>query len=102
MTNTQVGPSAAQCPTLLPNFNSSFVRIDVKPFKTLLMRLELVMGRSLTAELGMHHVPAKFMPSILTADQKQRHVSVCEELRQIASDNATFLSRVITGDKSWI
>jgi hypothetical protein len=26
----------------------------------------------------------------------------CEELRQIASDDATFLSRVITGDESWI
>jgi hypothetical protein len=56
----------------------------------------------LTAELGMHHVAAKFVSRILTADQKQQHVSVCEEFRQIASDDATFLSRVITGDKSWI
>jgi hypothetical protein len=28
--------------------------------------------------------------------------NVSEELRQIASDDATFLSRVITGDVSWI
>jgi hypothetical protein len=56
----------------------------------------------LTAELGMHHVAAKFVPRILIADQKQQHVNVCEELHQIASDNATFLSRVITGDDSWI
>jgi hypothetical protein len=34
----------------------------------------------------------------LAADQKQQSVNVCEELRQIASDDATFLSRVITGD----
>jgi hypothetical protein len=40
-------------------------------------------------------------PRILTADQKQQRVNVCEELRQIASDDATFLSRVITGDESW-
>jgi hypothetical protein len=45
-TNTQVSPSAAQRPTLLPNFNSSFVRINIKPFKTLLMRSELVMGHA--------------------------------------------------------
>jgi hypothetical protein len=40
----------------------------------------------------------KFVPSILTADQKQQHVNVCEELRQIASNDAT-LSRVIIGDE---
>jgi hypothetical protein len=38
----------------------------------------------------------------LTADQKQQRVTVCEEFRQIASDDATFLSRVIIGDGSWI
>jgi hypothetical protein len=38
----------------------------------------------------------------VTADQKQQRINVCEELRQIASDDATFLSMVITGDKSWI
>jgi histone-lysine N-methyltransferase SETMAR len=38
----------------------------------------------------------------LTADQKRQHVNVCEELRQIASENATFLSSVFTGDQSWI
>jgi outer membrane lipoprotein-sorting protein len=38
----------------------------------------------------------------LTADQKQQRVNICEELCQIASDDATFLSIVITGDKSWI
>jgi hypothetical protein len=32
----------------------------------------------------------------------QQHVNVCEELRQFASDDATFLFRVITGDESWI
>jgi hypothetical protein len=38
----------------------------------------------------------------LTADQKQQGDNVCEELCQIASDDVTFLSRVITGDESWI
>jgi hypothetical protein len=37
------GPSAVQHSTLLPHFSSSFVRVDVKPFKTLLVRSELVM-----------------------------------------------------------
>lgn len=56
----------------------------------------------LTEELGMHRVAAKFVPRILTADQKQQRVNVCTELRQLASNDETFLSRVITGDESWV
>jgi len=56
--------------------------------------------RVLTEEFGMHHVAAKFVPRILTADQKQQRVDVCTEFRQLASDDETFLSRVIIGDES--
>jgi len=48
----------------------------------------------------MHHVAAKFVPRILTVDQKQQRFKVCTELRQLASEDETFLSRVITGDES--
>jgi len=58
--------------------------------------------RVLPEELGMYLVAAKFVPRILTADQKQQRVNVFTELRQLASDNETFLSRVITGDESWV
>jgi len=57
--------------------------------------------RVLTEELGMHHVTAKFVPRILTPHQKQQRVNVSTELGQLASDE-TFLSRVITGDESWV
>jgi hypothetical protein len=46
----------------------------------------------------MHYVATKFAPRILTADQKQQRVNVCEELCKIFSYDATFLSRVIIGD----
>jgi len=54
----------------------------------------------LTEELGMHCLAAKLVPRILTADQKKRRVNVCTELRKLASDDESFLSRVITGDES--
>ena len=57
--------------------------------------------RVLTEEMGVHRVAAKFVPRTLRADQKQQRVTFCTELRQLASDNET-LSRVITGDESWI
>jgi len=56
--------------------------------------------RVLTEEFGMHHIAAKFVPRILTADQKQQRVNVCTELCLLASNDETFLSRVITGDES--
>ena len=58
--------------------------------------------RVLTEELGMQLVAAKFVPRILTADKKQQRVNVCTELRQFASNDETVLSRVITGDESWV
>jgi hypothetical protein len=42
----------------------------------------------------MHVVAIKFVPRILTADQKQQHVNVCEELHQTASNDVTFFSRL--------
>ena len=53
-------------------------------------------------ELGMHRVAANFVPRILTAYQKQQRVNVCTELRQLASDDETFLSRVITGASNFV
>jgi hypothetical protein len=52
--------------------------------------------------MSMYRVADKFVPRILTAEQKQQRVDVCTELRQLASDDETFLSRVITGDESWV
>jgi hypothetical protein len=50
----------------------------------------------------MHRITTNFVPRLLTADQKQKHGNVYKELHMIASDNATFLPKVMTGDKSWI
>jgi hypothetical protein len=46
--------------------------------------------------------PVSGLVRFLTADQKQLRVGIYEGLRHIASDNAAFLSSVITGDESWI
>jgi hypothetical protein len=54
--------------------------------------------RVLVKKLGMHHTAAKFVPRILTADQKQQRVNIRTEIHQLTSDDETFLFRVITGD----
>jgi hypothetical protein len=40
----------------------------------------------------MHRVAAKFVPRILAVDHKQQRVDVCTELRQLASDDESFLT----------
>ena len=51
----------------------------------------------LTCDLNMHHVAAKFVPRLLTPEQKEHRVAICQELRQRALDDPSFMSRVVTG-----
>jgi hypothetical protein len=50
----------------------------------------------------MHHTAAKFVPWLLTNEQKQRSINMCLELREKANEDPTFISRIVTGDESWI
>jgi hypothetical protein len=56
----------------------------------------------LKENLNMRHIAAKFVPWLLTNDQKQRHVNVCLELWVKANKDPTSISRIITDDESWI
>jgi hypothetical protein len=56
----------------------------------------------LTENLNTSHIAAKFVPRLLTNDQKQWHVNVCLELREKANKDPTFISRIISGDESRI
>ena len=42
------------------------------------------------------------MPRLLTPEQKQHRVKVCEDLHRQARDDPTFMSRIITSDESWV
>jgi len=42
------------------------------------------------------------MPRLLTPEQKEHRVAICQELHQRALDDPSFMSRVVTGDKSWV
>lgn len=55
----------------------------------------------LTENLKMRRIAAKFVPRLLTTDQKQRRLDVCSELRELERTDPSFLSRIITGDESW-
>lgn len=56
----------------------------------------------LTSELNMRRITAKFVPRLLTSEQKTTRLQICEDLRQRASEDDSLLSRIITGDESWV
>jgi len=49
----------------------------------------------------MRRVAAKFVPHLLTKDQKNTHLTLCQELKNQIESDPNFLSKVITGDESW-
>jgi hypothetical protein len=50
----------------------------------------------------MRRIAAKFVPRLLSNDQKEHRVAVCMELKDQARDDPNFISKVITGDESWV
>jgi hypothetical protein len=57
--------------------------------------------RTLSEELQMKSVAAKYMPHMLTADQKQSRVDACRELKEHLEIEPDLFLKVITGDESW-
>jgi len=43
----------------------------------------------------------KFVPRLLTQDQKNTHLTLCKELKNQTECDPNFLSQVITGDERW-
>jgi len=50
----------------------------------------------------MHRVAAKFVPRLLTEEQKQNRVTVSQELLGRSNTDENFLKNVITGDETWV
>ncbi|XP_046959645.1 protein GVQW3-like [Vanessa cardui] len=52
--------------------------------------------------LGMKRVAAKFVPKLLNFEQKQRRISIVQELLNDVNNDPDLLKRVITGDETWV
>jgi len=57
--------------------------------------------RILTEELHMKRVAAKFVPRLLSEDQRASRLEVCHEIKDHLKTDPDFLSKIITGDESW-
>jgi len=50
----------------------------------------------------MHRVAAKFVPHLLTEEQKQNRVTISQELLDRSNTDENFLKNVVTGDETWV
>ena len=57
--------------------------------------------RILTVDLNMRRVAAKFVPRLLTQEQKNTRLILCQDLNNQIESDPNFLSKVITGEESW-
>ena len=55
-----------------------------------------------TDDLAMRRVPAKFVPKLLTIEQKQLRLEVSQDMLDYANSDPEFLNIVTTGDESWV
>lgn len=56
----------------------------------------------LVEKLGMHRVAAKFVPRLMSEDQKDNRITICQELIDRANDYDMFMRQIITGDETWV
>jgi len=56
----------------------------------------------LTEDLRMRRVTAKFVPHLLTPEQKDDRVSVCTGLHDLAQNDPNFMSSAIADDECWV
>ena len=56
----------------------------------------------LTEDLGMKRVAAKFVPRLLTPEQKEFRVMTSSDLLETSRDDPSFSSSIITGDETWV
>ena len=50
----------------------------------------------------MRRVASKFVPRLLSVDQKPQRLDVCLDLKENAANDPSFFSNVITVDETWL
>ena len=103
-------PKSGRPTTSRANENVERVREKVRNDRRLTVRMiadELSMNservwRIITEDLGMRKVCAKMVPRLLNDGQKENHVQVCQDILKQLEITPDLLSRVVTGDESWI
>ncbi|UYV84494.1 hypothetical protein LAZ67_X002369 [Cordylochernes scorpioides] len=77
-------------------------RLSIQQIADTLHMSTFVVHGIVTEDLQMRKVCAKFVPKVLTQDQKELRVLRCQELLDLIQNEPGFLNSVVTGDESWM
>ena len=56
----------------------------------------------LTDDLHMKRVCVKFVPRLLTDDQREQRQTIALDLFELSCEDMQFLKNIVTGDESWV
>ncbi|UYV61671.1 hypothetical protein LAZ67_1005810 [Cordylochernes scorpioides] len=59
-------------------------------------------GRIVTEDLKLKKTPAKFIPRILTNEQKLCRLATCEDMMEMTRTDPEWKDKIITGDETWV
>ena len=77
-------------------------RLNVRELENDLGIPETTVWEILNKILGMTRVCAKFIPKLLTAEQKDLRSEIAQDNLEIVSDDINVLKKFITGNDSWV
>jgi len=96
-------PSTATTPSKVEQVRAAVNQDRRRTIHDLCTKVGIVYGsyqRILTEQLNMHRIAAKFMPRVLTHDQKDSRITICQELKETVINEPTLLLNFITGDEN--
>ena len=56
----------------------------------------------LTEDLNLQRVSSKFVPKLLTEQQKEPQKEISEDMLDLANHDPEFIKTIITGDETWV
>ena len=77
-------------------------RLTVRGLEENLGIPKTIVSQILIEDLGMSRVIAKFLPRVLTEDQKNFRVEIVKDNLESINKDPKLLKRVITGDETWV
>jgi hypothetical protein len=92
-------PSTATTPSKVEQVRAA-VNQDRRTIHNLCEEVGISYGscqRNLTEQLNMHRIAARLEPRVLTHDQKDSRVAICQEMKETVTNDPTLLLNVITG-----
>lgn len=77
-------------------------RLTVRELESDLGIPKTIVWEILTEKLGMTRVCAKFIPKLLTAEQKNLRFEIAQDNLEMVNNDENMLKKIITGDESWV